>query len=166
MKRTSITPWMVTTATLMVTVGLLLLVACSTSPAPATSTPVPAQVTLTSASEIVLPLVAGQDEGLESVTPPHTAGAPSAQPTSTETVAVTLNAVHSPLPTPPRGRVAISPLSSPTLAVDKLPTVGLEVVPGELAPGFTLDSPQSGPITLSDYQDRSSVVLVFYRGQT
>ncbi len=160
------TRWMVTSATLMATAGLLLLVACSTSPVPPTSAPVPAQVTLTSASEIALPLVAGQDEGLESVGPTHTAGAPIAQATSTETVAVTLSAVHSPLPTPTPGGVAISPLPSPTLAEDKPPSVGLKVVPGEPAPGFTLDTPQGRPITLSDYRERSSVVLVFYRGQT
>jgi len=160
------TRWMVTSATLMAAAGLLLLVACSAGPVPTTSTPLPAQVTLSSASDIALPLVSGQDEDLESLTPTHTAGASIAQPTSTEMVVVTLSAVHSPLPTPTRSGVAISVLPSPTLAGDKPPSVGLKVVPGERAPGFTLDTPQGRPITLSDYQDRSSVVLVFYRGQT
>ena len=32
------------------------------------------------------------------------------------------------------------------------------------APGFTLSQAQGGPVTLSDFQGRDRVVLVFYRG--
>ena len=38
------------------------------------------------------------------------------------------------------------------------------VVEGVSAPDFTLESKDSGQITLSSYRDSKNVVLVFYRG--
>jgi hypothetical protein len=60
---------------------------------------------------------------------------------------------------------------APLLAVDSLPVDETSVAeagnsPGEPAPDFTLDSAQGVAVTLSDYQGKSNVVLVFYRGKT
>lgn len=46
------------------------------------------------------------------------------------------------------------------------PLVETDEPQGEVAPDFTLDSAQGVPVALSDYRGQSSVVLVFYRGQT
>ncbi len=35
---------------------------------------------------------------------------------------------------------------------------------GETAPDFTLEDPDGKPVALSDYKDKKTVVLVFYRG--
>ncbi len=35
---------------------------------------------------------------------------------------------------------------------------------GEAAPDFTLEDQDGNPIALSDYKDKKTVVLVFYRG--
>ncbi len=46
-----------------------------------------------------------------------------------------------------------------------LPAVDLERVSvGDTAPDFTLESFQSGVITLSDFRSQKNVLLVFYRG--
>jgi len=46
-----------------------------------------------------------------------------------------------------------------------LPAVDLERVSvGDTAPDFTLESFQSGVITLSNFRSQKNVLLVFYRG--
>ena len=60
--------------------------------------------------------------------------------------------VPSPLRTPVAA-VASSPLPTPTAGV-------------KLAPDFSLQRENGQTVRLSDYRDKSSVVLVFYRGQT
>jgi len=48
---------------------------------------------------------------------------------------------------------------------ESLPAADLDrVKPGDEAPDFTLENIDGMPITLSDYRDAKSVVLVFYRG--
>ncbi len=52
------------------------------------------------------------------------------------------------------------------------PKDGADLKPADLerikadveAPDFTLEDPDGKPVTLSDYRDKKSVVLVFYRG--
>ncbi|PWH18425.1 MAG: hypothetical protein DDG58_06480 [Ardenticatenia bacterium] len=69
------------------------------------------------------------------------------------------------------GRVDISPTrlleatSTPTAeTVQKGSHLAQEIHP--VAPDFTLSSAQGMSVTLSDYRQRATVVLVFYRGQT
>jgi cytochrome oxidase Cu insertion factor (SCO1/SenC/PrrC family) len=46
-----------------------------------------------------------------------------------------------------------------------LPAADLNrVKAGDAAPDFTLEDQDGKPVTLSDYQDKKTVVLVFYRG--
>jgi cytochrome oxidase Cu insertion factor (SCO1/SenC/PrrC family) len=60
----------------------------------------------------------------------------------------------SPLQTPtPVAVAASSPLPTPTAGV-------------KLAPDFSLPRENGQTVRLSDFRDKSSVVLVFYRGQT
>jgi cytochrome oxidase Cu insertion factor (SCO1/SenC/PrrC family) len=60
----------------------------------------------------------------------------------------------SPLQTPtPVAAVASSPLPTPTASV-------------KLAPDFSLPRENGQTVRLSDFRDKSSVVLMFYRGQT
>ncbi|GAB4536314.1 MAG: hypothetical protein Kow0063_21640 [Anaerolineae bacterium] len=153
MKPTLSTRLMMVIWALTTLVGLPVLVACSPAPVttspPAVPTATPRVVAPTSSPQIVLPLVTGGDATSET-------GMPSALPTrplSVETATAT-------------GQAVISPLPSPTPGADGLSPGGRGLPPGSSAPDFTLESAQGGRITLSDYRDRSSVVLVFYRGQT
>lgn len=130
--------------------GLLVLVACSS--APATPTTIPETLTPSSSSQIALPLVTGRETISESAAATDTPQPLPAEPLSVATATAT-------------GRAAISPLPSPTPGQDELSPAG-GLAPGSPAPGFALASAQGGRVTLSDYRDKSKVVLVFYRGQT
>lgn len=47
----------------------------------------------------------------------------------------------------------------------ELPAVDLNrIKSGDAAPDFTLEDQDGRPVTLSDYQGKKTVVLVFYRG--
>ena len=148
MNRTVITPSGARLGALSIIVGLLFLVACSYAPA---STPVPAAPT--ASAQIVLPRIEGGGDGSVDVTPDDTPTEPSAEPTVMATVLATSSADMSPLP-------------SPTPAEQQTPHVAADGASGGPAPDFTLDNARGEPVTLSDYQGKSNVVIVFYRGQT
>jgi hypothetical protein len=64
--------------------------------------------------------------------------------------------------------LAWAPLSAQQLGPAdgrELPAVDTgRVKVGDMAPDFTLESLQDGPITLSQYRGSKNVILVFYRG--
>ena len=66
----------------------------------------------------------------------------------------------------PVGVVAVQEGSSlgPKDGLDLPPTDIERVRVGDMAPDFTLESKDSGPVTLSSYRGKKNVVLVFYRG--
>ena len=148
MKRIITTPSGARLGTLCILVGLLLLVACSYAPA---TTPAPAPPT--SSPEIVLPLIGGGGDSSVDEAPEQIPTEPPAEPTVTATV-------------PATARADISPLPSPTPAEQETPEAVVDAASGGPAPDFTLDNAQGEPVTLSDYQGKSNVVLVFYRGKT
>lgn len=124
-------------------VAICLLVACLPTP---TTTPILAT------SPLVSKTVASTRTPEATSTQPmptHTPDATPTQPAPDEAQAPTLSAPISPLATATRGSSATG-----------------EEVSRELATDFTLDSAQGVPVTLSDYQGKSNVVLVFYRGMT
>jgi hypothetical protein len=124
-------------------VTMFLLVACL---------PGPATTPLLVASPAVSKTVASTRTPRATFTQPmptHTPEATPTQPAPDEAVVSTLSAPGSPLAIPTRGSSATG-----------------EEVSRELATDFTLDSAQGIAVTLSDYQGKSNVVLVFYRGMT
>jgi len=54
----------------------------------------------------------------------------------------------------------LGPKDGPDLAPTDLNRIKI----GQAAPDFTLQDTDGKPITLSDFRDKKSVVLVFYRG--
>jgi len=66
----------------------------------------------------------------------------------------------------PVGVVAVQEGSSlgPKDELDLPPTDIERVRVGDMAPDFTLESKDGGPVTLSSYRGKKNVVLVFYRG--
>jgi hypothetical protein len=150
MRHTPFTPLRTTFSAPIVLAGLIFLAACSTTLAPSPATPTPAVsdlATSTPTLEIVATPASQGDERLESVSPTPTEPAPTQ-------------------PIPTTAPVANSPLPSPTpAAVEPSPTIA-EAVSGGPAPDFTLEGAQGEVITLSDYQDRANVLLVFYQGKT
>ena len=148
MKRTITAPSGARLGGLSVVAGLLLLVACSYAPA---TTPVPAPAT--ASTQIVLPRIEGGGDGPVDEAPDRTPTDTPAEPTVVATV-------------PATARADISPLSSPTPAEQETPAAAVDAASGGPAPGFTLDNAQGEAVTLSDYQGKSNVVLVFYRGKT
>jgi len=143
--------------------SLLLLTACSSSETPVAVTE---PATLTPAQKINLPVVGSGDESPQGVTPTYTPEGPSAEPDLKETLPPGERVANSPLPSPTPVGAAVSPLPSPTPGGDTPSPARTGMGPGDASPDFTLESAQGGPTTLSDYQGKSNVVLVFYRGQT
>ena len=47
---------------------------------------------------------------------------------------------------------------------DLAPTDLNRIKVGQVAPDFTLEDPSGKPIALSDFRDKKTVILVFYRG--
>jgi len=89
----------------------------------------------------------------QGVSAPPTGETPSATPFSMDTPIAAVQ-VSNATSTPVEGHLTTH---DDTPSADESPP---------LAPDFTLLSAQGTPITLSQYRHRSSVVLVFYRGQT
>lgn len=56
------------------------------------------------------------------------------------------------------------PLSTPSPTPDASRTDLNRVVPGTVAPDFSLKAMNGEPYSLSSYRDKKFVVLVFYRG--
>ena len=148
MKRTITTPSAAKLGALSIVAGLSLLVACSYAPG---ITPAPAPPT--SSTQTVLPLIKSGGDGSVDTSPDHTPTAPLAEPT-------TMGA------TPVTAKADVSPLPSPTPVEQETSHIVADVESGGPAPDFTLESAHGEPVTLSDYQGESNVVLVFYRGKT
>ena len=146
MKPTLITRLLTTALATTALLGLLLLTACAPTPEPtlAPATPTPE-------AEIVLPLVSSGDAAVKIIAPTHTPQ-PATEPAARETAPAAASVPNSPLPTPTPEEEEPSP-------------AGARPGPGDPAPDFSLEDDQRGLISLSDYQGRSNVVLVFYRGQ-
>jgi hypothetical protein len=71
----------------------------------------------------------------------------------------------SPLPAPTVTMIP-SPLEPTTVSPIASPTRAAVITIGQTAPDFNLPQGNSVHVRLSQYRDKSSVVLVFYRGQT
>jgi hypothetical protein len=145
MNRTLITFLRVALATLLVIVSLLSLAGCvptpTVAPVPATPTAVVGRVTPTPTPQVVAsPTSSGETP--EPLTPTHTLEPLLTEQVPEEIIPATTGVGNSPLPIPTQGK-AESP-----------------------APDFTLDSAQGAPVTLSSYQGKLNVVLVFYLGRT
>jgi hypothetical protein len=149
---------------LVVTISLIFLVACSSR---ATPTAVAHLNTPNSSQEIPSipkPETATAVSDRATSAPPAVASA--VQPALAATVSAAASVVSSPPPSHTLGGVAVSPLPSPSPGANEPSPPVAEAMSSEPAPDFTLEADQGKPVTLSDYQGASNIVLVFYRGQT
>jgi hypothetical protein len=139
------------TSVLAVIAAPLLLMACLSRPTVTPAGPTPS-ATPERTSSIILPaVVVASTSAAEQ--PPALVSPPLPQETS-----------PAESPATPSGSEVFQPVSP--IQPPDTPSAEAGQASGPVAPDFTLDSVQGEPVTLSDYQGESYVVLVFYRGQT